>query len=174
MPAAGIAGFIKLMLALQHKQLPPTINFERLNEHIELKDSPFYINKQLQEWKPKGTKRLRAAINSLGFSGTNAHIVVGEYLPPSEIKPPVTVITQNTKIIVPVSAKNQEQLKQKARELIDFIRKAAPAADLIEIAYTLQVGRGGRGKKSTKPHPPPTPSFSSSSFTKKKRQPTPT
>jgi len=40
--AAGVAGLIKLVLALQHKQLPPTINFERLNEHIDLKDSPFY------------------------------------------------------------------------------------------------------------------------------------
>ena len=49
--AAGIAGVIKLVLALKHKQLPPTINFERLNEHIDLTDSPFYVNTRLQEWK---------------------------------------------------------------------------------------------------------------------------
>jgi acyl transferase domain-containing protein/acyl carrier protein len=140
MPAAGIAGLIKLILALQHKQLPPTINFERLNEHIELKDSPFYINTQLEEWKLNGTGRRRAAINSLGFSGTNAHIVVCEYLPPSQVKSPVTVIMQNAKIIVPLSAKGPEQLKQKACDLSEFIRKT-PAADLVEIAYTLQVGR---------------------------------
>ena len=140
MTAAGIAGFIKLILALQHKQLPPTINFERLNEHIDLKDSPFYVNSRLQEWKQNGAERRRAAINSMGFSGTNAHIVVGEYLPPAETKLPVSVITQDTKIIVPLSAKNSEQLRQKARDLKDFIRKA-PASNLIEIAYTLQVGR---------------------------------
>ncbi|MBZ5509496.1 MAG: polyketide synthase dehydratase domain-containing protein [Acidobacteriia bacterium] len=139
--AAGVAGFIKLIQALQYKQLPPTINFERLNEHIDLKDSPFYVNQRLQEWKLNGGERRRAAINSLGFSGTNAHLVIGEYLPPAEIKPPVTVITQNTKIIVPLSARNPEQLKQKACDLRDFICKQMPAADLIEIAYTLQVGR---------------------------------
>ncbi|HZI56808.1 MAG TPA: polyketide synthase [Verrucomicrobiae bacterium] len=141
MPAAGVAGFIKLMLALQHKQVPPTINFEQLNEHIDLKDSPFYVNSQLQEWKLNGAERRRAAISSLGFSGTNAHIVVGEYLPSVEIKPLVTVITQNTKIIVPLSARTPEQLKQKAHDLSGFIRANASAVDLIEIAYTLQIGR---------------------------------
>jgi acyl transferase domain-containing protein/acyl carrier protein len=140
MPAAGVAGLIKLILALQHRQLPPTINFERLNEHIELKDSPFYINTQLEEWKLNGTGRRRAAINSLGFSGTNAHVVVSEYLPPSQVKSPVTVIMQNAKIIVPLSAKGPEQLKQKACDLSKFIRNK-PASELVEIAYTLQVGR---------------------------------
>src|SRR6202011_2076665 len=52
--AAGIAGFIKLVLALRHQQLPPTINFEQLNEHINLKDSPSYINRQLQQWPLAG------------------------------------------------------------------------------------------------------------------------
>ena len=112
--AAGVAGFIKLLLALQHKQLPPTINFERLNEHIDLKDSPFYINNQLQEWKLQGAERRQAAISSFGFSGTNAHIVISEYLAPVEVKPPVTVIAQNTKRIVPLSARTAAQLKEKS------------------------------------------------------------
>ena len=43
-------GFIKVILALQHKQLPPTIEFGRLNEHISLEDSPFYVNDRLQDW----------------------------------------------------------------------------------------------------------------------------
>ena len=51
--AAGIAGALKLILALKHKQLPPTINFERLNEHIDLTESPFYVNTRLQEWEPE-------------------------------------------------------------------------------------------------------------------------
>jgi acyl transferase domain-containing protein len=139
--AAGIAGFLKLMLALQHKQLPPTINFERLNEHIELKGSPFYISEHLQEWKLNGDERRRAAINSLGFSGTNAHIVVAEYAPPASPKLSPTAVTQNGSIIVPLSAKNQEQLKEKARDLRDFIHRPDRVADLLEIAYTLQLGR---------------------------------
>src|SRR5262249_23334923 len=69
--AAGIAGFIKLLLALKHRQLPPTINYERLNEHIELMGSPFYINRQLQEWKSGEGEKRRAPISPFGFSGPN-------------------------------------------------------------------------------------------------------
>jgi acyl transferase domain-containing protein/enoyl-CoA hydratase/carnithine racemase len=139
--AAGIAGFIKLILALQHKQLPPTINFERLNEHIDLKDSPFYVNNRLQEWKLNGAGRRRAAINSLGFSGTNAHLVVGEYQPPADPKPSVSVISPETKIIFPLSARTAEQLRQKAHDLLDFVRPQRNTIDLASMAYTLQVGR---------------------------------
>src|SRR5262249_16823789 len=138
--AAGIAGVIKLLLALKSKQLPPTINFERLNEHIDLTDSPFYVNTRLQEWDLKGADKRQAAISSFGFSGTNAHMVIGEYTPPAEVKRPVSVATQNTKTIVPLSARTAEQLKRKARDLLDYIQEAQ-SIDLIEMAYTLQVGR---------------------------------
>jgi acyl transferase domain-containing protein len=139
--AAGIAGVIKLVLALKHKRLPPTINFERLNEHIDLADSPFYVNTRLQEWEPSGAAPRQAAISSFGFSGTNAHMVIGECMPPAEAKRPVAVVNQNTKAIVPLSARTSEQLEQKARDLSDFIRKQAQSIDLAEMAYTLQVGR---------------------------------
>jgi acyl transferase domain-containing protein/acyl carrier protein len=138
--AAGVASFIKVVLALKHKQLPPTINFGQLNEHISLKDSPFYINNQLQAWELKGAQKRQAAISAFGFSGTNSHIVLAEYLPPIDTKQPVSVITQNGKIIIPLSAKNEAQLKQKASDLLDFIHMDQ-ALDLIEVAYTLQVGR---------------------------------
>jgi polyketide synthase PksN len=138
--AAGIAGTLKLILALKSKQLPPTINFERVNEHIDLTDSPFYVNTRLQEWELQGADRRQAAISSFGFSGTNAHVVIGEYTPSAEVKRPVYVATQNTKAIIPLSAKTAEQLKQKARDLLDFIHQAQ-SIDLIEMAYTLQVGR---------------------------------
>ena len=125
--AAGIAGFIKLMLALKRKQLPPTINFERLNEHIELQESPFYINDRLQEWEVKGGERRQAAISSFGFSGTNVHMVIGEYQPPKEVKPPVSAVTQDGKIIIPLSAKTVVELEQKARDLgIGFVGKPVP------------------------------------------------
>jgi len=139
--AAGVAGVLKLILALKHKQLPPTINFERLNEHIDLKDTAFYVNSRLREWESGAAQGRGAATSSFGFSGTNAHMVIGEYLSPAEFKRPVTVVTQNTKIIIPLSARTTEQLEQKARDLLNFIRKEARSIDLIEMAYTLQVGR---------------------------------
>ena len=145
--AAGSASFIKVLLALKHKQLPPTINYNNLNEHIALKDSPFYINNKLQDWNVVETERRQAAISAFGFSGTNAHIVIAEYLSPSEAKPTVSVISQNTKIIVPLSARTEEQLKQKACDLLDFIRNEKQSIDLVEMAYTLQVGRNAMGER---------------------------
>jgi acyl transferase domain-containing protein len=87
--AAGIAATIKLLLALQHKQLPPTIHFETLNEHIDLTGSPFYVNTGLQDWPLGGASRRQAAVSSFGFSGTNAHFVIGEYQPPLDMQQPV-------------------------------------------------------------------------------------
>ncbi|PYS17275.1 MAG: hypothetical protein DMG11_35245, partial [Acidobacteria bacterium] len=117
---------------------PPTINFERLNEHIDLKDSPFYVNSRLSEWESKDGRGRQAATSSFGFSGTNAHMVIGEYLPPAEVQRQVSVVTQNTKTIIPLSARTAEQLEEKARDLLDFIRKEAPSIDLIETAYTVR------------------------------------
>jgi acyl transferase domain-containing protein len=139
--AAGVAGLIKLIMALRHKQQPPSINFEQLNEHIELQDSPFYINRKLREWKLNGADKRRGAVSSFGFSGTNAHVVVAEYLAPAEVKSPVTVITEDSRILVPLSARNPEQLNQIARDLKEFICQQSPAVDLVEVAYTLQAGR---------------------------------
>jgi polyketide synthase PksN len=140
--AAGIAGLLKLVLALKHRQLPPTVNFERLNEHIDLQDSPFYINTRLQEWKLDGATKRQAAVSSFGFSGTNAHVVVGEYVPPAEAPRPVSPIS-----IVPLSARTPDQLEQRARDLLELIRKEGPSMDLGEIAYTLQVGRAAMDER---------------------------
>ncbi|MCB0214463.1 MAG: hypothetical protein KDJ52_34305, partial [Anaerolineae bacterium] len=76
--AAGVAGLIKVLLALKHKQLPPLLHFEQPNEHIDFEDSPFYVNTALKDWHVKAGPR-RAAVNSFGFSGTNAHLVIEEY-----------------------------------------------------------------------------------------------
>jgi acyl transferase domain-containing protein/acyl carrier protein len=139
--AAGVAGVIKLLLALQHKQLPPTINFEQLNEHIDLSASPFYVNGRLQEWKLEGGQRRQAAISSFGFSGTNAHMVIAEHQSPVEVQAPAAVITQEGKVIIPLSARTAVQLKQRACDLWDYLRQEGTTVDLIELAYTLQVSR---------------------------------
>src|SRR5260370_3827910 len=89
-----------------------------------------------------GTTRLkrRAAIKSLGFSGRNDHIVVGEYLPPAEINLVVPVIPQDPSITVPVSARTAAQVKEKARDLLGFMRPRQKTLDLVSMASTLQVG----------------------------------
>ncbi|HEX6101024.1 MAG TPA: SDR family NAD(P)-dependent oxidoreductase [Thermoanaerobaculia bacterium] len=134
--AAGIAGALKLVLALQRKVLPPTINFERLNEHIDLRESPFYVNTQSREWKVEGPAQRQAAISSFGFSGTNAHVVLAEYPAPPETERAVP-----GKCLVPISARTADQLTQKVRDLLAHVRGTGRSLQLADIAYTLQVGR---------------------------------
>ncbi|MDU5207308.1 MAG: polyketide synthase [Enterococcus faecium] len=76
--AAGICSLIKVLMCFKNRQIPPQINYNNLNEHIQLNNSPFYITNKLIDWNVcEGKKRL-AAISSFGFSGTNCHMVVEE------------------------------------------------------------------------------------------------
>ena len=75
--AAGVAGLIKAVLALEHKQLPPSLNFTQPNPNIDFADSPFFINTKLAEWQTNGTPR-RAGVSSFGIGGTNAHVLLEE------------------------------------------------------------------------------------------------
>jgi 3-oxoacyl-(acyl-carrier-protein) synthase/acyl carrier protein len=139
--AAGMAGVIKVLHALQRKQLPPTIHVSEINRYIELADSPFYINTALREWKvPAGGSR-RAAVSSFGFSGTNSHLVIAEYalVPVSHV--PEHSRPAGGKLAVPLSAKTREQLAQKAGDLLRLLESDESIPALERIAYTLQVGR---------------------------------
>ncbi|GAB1537365.1 hypothetical protein NUACC21_00050 [Scytonema sp. NUACC21] len=75
--AAGVASLIKTVLALKYKQIPPSLNFESPNPEIDFANSPFYVNTQLREWKANKAPR-RAGVSSLGFGGTNAHVILEE------------------------------------------------------------------------------------------------
>ncbi|MEA5576034.1 SDR family NAD(P)-dependent oxidoreductase [Anabaena sp. UHCC 0451] len=131
--AAGIVGFIKVLLCLQHRQLVPSLNFEKSNEHIDFENSPFYVNRELKNWPVEPGELRRAAISSFGFSGTNAHIVVEEYQQENASKEEETVL-------ILLSAKNSDRLKQVAENLYRFMLDS-PSYTLSDIAYTLQVGR---------------------------------
>lgn len=74
--AAGVAGFIKVCLALYHGTIPASLNFSELNSKISLEGTPFYINTSLRDW-PEGAVRC-AGVSSFGVGGTNAHVVLQE------------------------------------------------------------------------------------------------
>jgi len=148
MPAAGVSGAIKVLLALKHKMLPPTINFKTLNEHISLDGSPFYVNTELKPWDVAMGESRRAAVSSFGFSGTNAHIVIEEYLPVihspihlnmESANNPIPVDTHNPVLFV-LSAKSEEQLKVYAESMKHYAQ-SHEELNLANMAYTLQVGR---------------------------------
>ena len=75
--AAGMAGLIKTVLALKHKQLPASLHFNEPNPRIDFQNSPFYVNAQLSEWQTNGVPR-RAGVSAFGMGGTNAHVILEE------------------------------------------------------------------------------------------------
>ncbi|MBA3720777.1 MAG: SDR family NAD(P)-dependent oxidoreductase [Parachlamydiaceae bacterium] len=131
MTAAGVSGLIKLLLSMKNRYIPPHPNFEKINEHINLVDSPFYINTTGKYWENKEFNR-RGVVSSFGFSGTNAHLVVEEY--------PESRSSKNKNVIFVLSAKTKEQLKIYAESFLKFLSKY-PDTNLVDLAFTLQVGR---------------------------------
>jgi len=131
--AAGVAGLIKTVLALKHRQLPPSLHFERPNPQIDFANSPFYVNNRLQEWKGNGSK-LRAGVSSFGVGGTNAHVILEE-APPSQSSHP----SQPTHLIL-LSAKTESALDAMTANLAEHLKQREDE-DLADVAYTLSVGR---------------------------------
>jgi acyl transferase domain-containing protein/acyl carrier protein len=133
MAASGVSGLIKTVLALKHKQIPPTLHFEKPNPKIDFDNSPFYVNAQLSEWKSDGLPR-RAGVSSLGFGGTNAHVVVEEApeLEASSASRPYQLLL--------LSAKTDTALETATKNLAIHL-KQHPEISLADVAYTLQIGR---------------------------------
>jgi acyl transferase domain-containing protein len=131
--AAGVAGLIKAVLALQHKQIPPSVNFETANPKIDFDHSPLYVNSSLQEWK---VEPRRAGVSSFGIGGTNAHVVLEE-APQFE---QVSTDSRGEWFLLPLSAMDAASLARVKTNLCDHFL-ANPKVDLGDVAYTLQVGR---------------------------------
>ena len=132
--AAGVAGFIKTVLTLKHKFIPPLTNFTKPNPSLDVENSPFVISSTGGDWKSNDIRR--AGVSSFGIGGTNAHIVLEEYVEEDETR---TLNTSNKKLI-PISAKSQNSLNTMKSELQDFI-KQNPVATIEDIAYSLKIGR---------------------------------
>ncbi|HYH78527.1 MAG TPA: amino acid adenylation domain-containing protein, partial [Longimicrobium sp.] len=131
--ASGVAGFIKTVLALKHRTLPPTLHFTAPNPETGLEGSPFVVNTELREWARNGTPR-RAGVSSFGMGGTNAHAVLEEApeLPPT---PP----TDAAQLLV-LSARTEAALARMRQNLAAHLAEN-PALSLADAAFTLQEGR---------------------------------
>lgn len=131
--AAGVAGFIKTVLSLKHKQLPPSLNFNKPNPNINFENSPFYVNKELVDWK-NNKYPLRAGVSSFGIGGTNAHVVLEE-APKRE----AGSNSRKSKLIT-LSAKTSSALQSLTSNLIEYMENN-PGTSLDDVAYTLSIGR---------------------------------
>ncbi len=82
--AAGAAGLMKAILAVQHQVLPPTLKVEKPNPTFNITESPLYINTQLRPWIRNSQHPRRAGVSSFGFGGSNYHVTVEEYVGPGK------------------------------------------------------------------------------------------
>jgi len=129
--AAGIAGFIKTVLALSHKKIPASLNFENPNPHIDFENSPFYVNTRLKKW-PSDERACRAGVSSFGIGGTNVHVVVEEA--PEFTQTALSL--PRTFQLLSLSAKTTETLQNQTDNIIRFMEENSqiPAA---HICYNL-------------------------------------
>ncbi len=134
--AAGVAGFIKTVLALHHGELPPSLHFATPNPQIDFAASPFYVNAELRPWPPgePGETPRRAGVSAFGIGGTNAHVVLEEAPPAAAV--PAPAAAEAAPEILLLSAQSETALRTAAARLA-----AHDSEDLPAIACTLQLGR---------------------------------
>ncbi len=133
--AAGIAGLIKVVLALQKKKIPPLLHFNKLNPYIPIKDTSLAISTELKDW-PRNNGRRKAGVSSFGFGGTNAHLILEEAPTSShEIQKddrPIHLFT--------LTAKNKDTLIKLTNKYTCFLQ-SNPDLSLADVCYTANTGR---------------------------------
>ena len=132
--AAGIAGLIKTILMLKHRQIPPSLHYREANPQIDFVHSPFYVNHILNDWQA-GPTPLRAGVSSFGIGGSNVHMVLEE--PPRPR--PVDEGLRKAKLLL-LSARTDAALDRSCEDLVAHL-KAGPDLSLADVAFTLQSGR---------------------------------
>src|SRR5579864_8282930 len=136
--AAGIAGLTKVLLQMQHGQLVPSLHAERLNPYIEFEKSAFVVNRELRAWERpvvEGREQPRiAGVSSFGAGGANAHVIVEEYVAGAWERG-----SRRDEVVIVLSARTEEQLKEKGRELVEYIEEEEAEGreiDVEAIGYT--------------------------------------
>lgn len=133
--AAGIAGLIKVVLSLQHGEIPPHLHFKQLNPYIKIKNTPIKIPTELQKWSA-GEKSRLAGVSSFGFGGTNAHVILEEA--------PLQVKSQKSKErshhILTLSAKCEKALRGLAQRYQEFLGNNSTAA-IADVCFSANTGR---------------------------------
>ncbi|MEV8230076.1 SDR family NAD(P)-dependent oxidoreductase [Streptomyces sp. NPDC079167] len=146
--AAGIAGLLKVVLQMEHGRLAAGLHAEEPNPNIDFARTPFRLQRETTEWaRPtvvgddgETTEGDRVAgVSSFGAGGSNAHVVVAEY---RRAEPASTPAPECAPWLIVLSAKDGERLRERARDLLDWLLRQEPdAVDLAAVAHTLQSGR---------------------------------
>ena len=148
--AAGVVGLVKSMLVLKHRQIPASLHFENPSPHIDMKGLKLRVPTALEPFPDNG-KRLIAGVNSFGFGGANAHVILAE--PPVQETPIQELITADRSWPLVISARSEDALKATAGRLADWIEShelgngVSPV--LPKLTYTLGARRNHHGHRLT-------------------------
>jgi acyl transferase domain-containing protein/SAM-dependent methyltransferase len=134
--AAGVAGMLKVLLAMKHKQIPPSLHFEKGNANIAFEGSPFFVNTALRAWEVEAGEARAAAVSSFSISGTNAHLVIEEAQAVDHGRERV----RHPGWLLALSARSAEQLRQQAHRLLAHCERH-PELDCGDLSHTLLLGR---------------------------------
>ena len=134
--AAGIAGFIKAVLCLQHEAIPPHLHFTHPNPHVHLERLPVRVTAQAEMWPANGAPRY-AATSSFGFSGTNAHVVLEAAAPATDDKP---AEFDRSHHVLALSAKTAPALQALIASFRAHLRDHA-TTPLADVCFTANAGR---------------------------------
>ena len=134
--AAGIAGFIKTVLMLQHRKIPKQLHFQRPNRHVDWSAMNLKVNQQLSDWQAESDQQRIAGISSFGFGGTNAHVLLAQA--PEQDR--FYLSCQQAHQLLTVSANHQHELQRLAQSYSDYL-SAYPSTDLVDFCYSANARR---------------------------------
>jgi polyene macrolide polyketide synthase len=140
--AAGVAGVIKMVLALQHGTLPKTLHAEKPSPHIDWSSGTLRLLTEAVPWQRKARPR-RAGVSAFGISGTNAHVILEEAPPVEPIEPVVPErphVTEAAAAPVLLSARSEAALRAQAERLREHLI-THPQFELHDVAYSLATTR---------------------------------
>ncbi|MEV6280268.1 type I polyketide synthase [Nocardia sp. NPDC051832] len=129
--ASGVAGVIKMVMAMRHRTIPPTLHIDRPTTHLEWNASPLRLATEMIAWPEQGRLR-RAGVSSFGISGTNAHVILEEVPVAAEADAGGRV---RTHVPVVVSGRSAAAVRAQAVRLLDRIERDSPVSTL-DIAYS--------------------------------------
>ncbi len=146
--AAGVAGLIKAALVLKHRQIPPNLHFQTPNSKIPFEELQLRVPQTLESWPEDGNGKSShiVGVNSFGFGGTNAHVVLEgietEELP--QFSDTQDILRESRALLLPLSAHSPEALQAVAKVTRDFLTAEEPgfAVHLSDICYTASLRRG--------------------------------
>ena len=140
--ASGIAGLIKVVLALQHEKIPPSLHLKKMNPHIDWTGLAISVPSAATSWNRK--RGLRAAgVSSFGFSGTNAHVTLSDPPPQEQDASAQSPLELGTKLplqLLPLSARREPALNELVRKYLQVFSEE-PGLDLADVCHTAGTGR---------------------------------